>query len=99
MTGTNYPHHDDNPYIAPPTVSSALLQDGKLVELDTAEVSSLPQNLAPKTRNASLSVGESISRPGSAASMRVRVDKPSQEAISGSSLYAHVPLGFEGACW
>jgi hypothetical protein len=38
-----------------------------------------------------------ISRPSSAASMRIRVDKQSAESISGSGLFTHQPNGYD--CW
>ncbi|PWZ01216.1 alpha/beta-hydrolase [Testicularia cyperi] len=57
---------------------------------DTALASALSSYV-----RSSVNAGESISRPGSAASMRIRVDKPSSEAISSRALYTHVPTGFE----
>lgn len=90
----------DSPYTVsspPPQVSTTVRQDGKLVDHDTAEVTAIPDTLNPSSKGRlSTSFGDSISRPTSAASMRVRIDKPSLEAISGRSLYTHVPTGFEG---
>ncbi|CEH15442.1 lipid particle protein [Ceraceosorus bombacis] len=39
--------------------------------------------------------GSAISRPASAASVRVRVDKPSVEAAENASLFTHPPTGYE----
>ncbi|TKY86984.1 hypothetical protein EX895_003661 [Sporisorium graminicola] len=68
--------------------SEGLLIDGNLVNHDTAAVTALSDFLRASTN-------EPISRPSSAASMRIRVDKPTAEAISGRALYTHVPTGFE----
>ncbi len=68
--------------------SQGLLIDGNLISHDTAASSALSDFI----RN---SANEPISRPSSAASMRIRIDKPSSEAISGRALYTHVPTGFE----
>lgn len=67
--------------------NESVLIDGHLVNHDTAAASALSDFLRSNT--------EPISRPSSAASMRIRVDKPSSEAISGRALYTHVPTGFE----
>ena len=69
--------------------SSLHKSNGSLTVPDTASASALSDTL----RAASL--GESISRPGSAASMRIRIDRPSSPAISGRALYTHVPTGYE----
>lgn len=69
--------------------------DGKLVDVDTAEVSALPEGFSSKTRP-STSGSESISRPTSAASMRIRIDKPSAEAIKIRSMYTRPINAFEG---
>lgn len=68
--------------------SESLLIDGNLVNHDTAAATALSDFLRT-------SANEPISRPSSAASMRIRVDKPSAESISGRALYTHVPTGFE----
>ncbi|SPO31466.1 related to YEH1 - steryl ester hydrolase [Ustilago trichophora] len=68
--------------------SQGLLIDGNLISHDTAAASALSDYVRT-------SITEPISRPSSAASMRIRVDKPSSEAISGRALYTHVPTGFE----
>ncbi|SPO31699.1 related to YEH1 - steryl ester hydrolase [Ustilago trichophora] len=68
--------------------SQGLLMDGNLISQDTAAASALSDYVRT-------SITEPISRPSSAASMRIRVDKPSSEAISGRALYTHVPTGFE----
>ncbi|CBQ71445.1 related to YEH1-steryl ester hydrolase [Sporisorium reilianum SRZ2] len=69
--------------------TEGLLIDGNLVNHDTAAASALSDFLRTSAAN------EPISRPSSAASMRIRVDKPSAESISGRALYTHVPTGFE----
>lgn len=85
-----------SPYSLPS--NSTVSTEGKLINYESrGEASALPDSLAPlnpNKRNGSID-GTPISRPGSAASMRVRVDKPSLEAISGSSLYSKVGTGFE----
>lgn len=91
---------DSSPYTTappPPQVSATIRQDGRLIDSDTAEVTALSDSLSAKTR---LSAGpaDDILRPTSASSMRIRIDKPSLETISGRSLYTHVPTGFEGVC-
>ncbi|SNX87939.1 related to YEH1 - steryl ester hydrolase [Melanopsichium pennsylvanicum] len=68
--------------------SEGLLIDGNLINKDAAAASALSDYFRT-------SITEPISRPSSAASMRIRVDKPSSEAISGRALYTHVPTGFE----
>ncbi|SAM86299.1 related to YEH1-steryl ester hydrolase [Ustilago bromivora] len=68
--------------------SQGLSIDGNLISLDTAAASALSDYIRTSTN-------EPISRPSSAASMRIRVDKLSSEAISGRALYTHVPTGFE----
>jgi len=91
---------DSSPYTTsspPPQVSSIIKQDGRLVESDTAEATALPDSLTAKARM-SLSPGlvaDGIVRPTSANSMRIRIDKPTSEMISGRSLYTHVPTGYE----
>ncbi|KAJ9476214.1 Sterol esterase 2 [Pseudozyma hubeiensis] len=68
--------------------SQGLLIDGNLINHDTAAVTAISDFLRT-------SANEPISRPSSAASMRIRVDKPTSESISGRALYTHVPTGFE----
>ncbi|PWN48487.1 alpha/beta-hydrolase [Violaceomyces palustris] len=68
--------------------------DANLKETSTLLPSPLPQTDLFKRQSASSSY-DPISRPTSAASMRIRVDRPTSEAISGSALYTHVPTGFE----
>lgn len=68
--------------------SQGLLIDGNLINYDTAAATALSDYIRTSTT-------EPISRPSSAASMRIRVDKLSTEAISGRALYTHVPTGFE----
>lgn len=68
--------------------SQGLSIDGNLINPDTAAASALSDYIRTSTN-------EPISRPCSAASMRIRVDKPSSETISGRALYTHVPTGFE----
>ncbi|EST06775.1 AB-hydrolase lipase [Kalmanozyma brasiliensis GHG001] len=68
--------------------SQGLLIDGNLISHDTAASSALSDFIRS-------SANEPISRPSSAASMRIRIDKPSSETISGRALYTHVPTGFE----
>lgn len=65
-----------------------LLIDGNSISHDTASVTAISDFLRA-------SASDPISRPSSAASMRIRVDKPSSETISGRALYTHVPTGFE----
>lgn len=74
-----------NSHAAKSGQNDGLLIEGNLVNQDTAAASALSDFVR----------GDPISRPASAASMRVRVDKPSNEAISGRALYTHVPTGFE----
>ncbi|KAN0062337.1 hypothetical protein ACQY0O_005219 [Thecaphora frezii] len=74
-----------------PTTTTRLLAGSNLVFTDTASASAMSDSL----RASNSATGESISRPGSAASMRIRVDRPSSEAIIGRALYTHVPTGFE----
>ena len=66
--------------------TEGLLIDGNLINHDTAAVTAISDLLRSS---------DPISRPSSAASMRIRVDKPSAESISGRALYTHVPTGFE----
>ncbi|EPQ25636.1 uncharacterized protein PFL1_06773 [Pseudozyma flocculosa PF-1] len=73
------------------TTTTRLLADSNLVVTDTASTSAVSDSIRASTS----ALGESISRPVSAASMRIRVDRPSNEAISGRALYTHVPTGFE----
>lgn len=68
--------------------SEGLLIDGNLINHDTAAATAISDFLRTSTN-------EPISRPSSAASMRIRVDKPTSESISGRALYTHVPTGFE----
>lgn len=95
MAGVLSPYTTSSP---PPQISATIRQDGKLIDSDTAEATALPDSLTAKARM-SLSPsanGESIFRPTSANSMRIRIDKPTSEMISGRSLYTHVPTGYEG---
>lgn len=96
MTGGASLYSSSSP---PPQVSTIVRQDGKMVDNDTAEVTAIPDNLNVSSKGARLSASldDLMSRPDSAASMRIRIDKPSTEAISGRSLYTHVSTGFEGA--
>lgn len=82
----------------PPPISATIRQDGKLIDEDATETTALPEGLNPKSRS-SLSPtisGDGIFRPTSASSMRIRIDKPTSDMITGRNLYTHVPTGFEG---
>lgn len=91
MPADTMSHFDDG---RAANVAAIIRQDGKLIDVDTAEATALPQGMTGKGRT--LNGVETISRPDSAASMRIRIDKPNSDSIKSRSVYTRPINAFEG---
>jgi lysosomal acid lipase/cholesteryl ester hydrolase len=68
-------------------LTAGIRPSGKLVDVDTAEASALPEGFSNGKQRLSTSSDGIISRPTSAQSMRIRIDKPSLDAIKSRNVY------------
>lgn len=76
-------------------LTAGIRPNGKLIDVDSAEASALPQGYSNGKQRLSISSDGMISRPTSANSMRIRIDKPSLDSIKGRNVYTKPINPFE----